>query len=119
PGSTTTFCAGGNVVLTGSSTTTGVTYQWSNTSGTITGATNAAYTATTSSSYTVTATNAGCTATSTATVVTVNPTPAMPTISGSPLTFCSGGSVTLSANDATSGVTYQWYKGGTAIAGST
>ena len=63
---------------------------------------NRSYTAsispTTSGSYTVQVTNAaGCqSASSAATVVTVNALPATPTISaGGPLTFCAGGSVTL------------------------
>jgi len=69
-GSATTFCAGGNVVLTSSSATS---YLWS------TGATTQSITVTTSGSYSVTVTNSsGCSATSTATTVTAN---ALPVIS--------------------------------------
>jgi len=119
-GGTTTFCSGGSVTLTGSSSTPGVTYQWLNGGTAIAGATNAAYTATTSGSYTISATASGCSSTSTATTVTVNPTPVTPTISaGGTTTFCSGGSVTLTGSSSTPGVTYQWLNGGTAIAGAT
>ena len=63
-GSATTFCAGGNVVLTSS---TGTSYLWS------TGASTQSINVTTSGSYSVTVTNAsGCSATSTATTVIVN-----------------------------------------------
>jgi hypothetical protein len=89
-----TFCAGGSVTLTSSSNTGNV---WS------TGATTQSITASTAGTYTVTVTNGnGCSATSTGTTVTVNPNPAAPTISaGGPLTFCAGGSVTLTSSSAT------------------
>ena len=88
----TTFCSGGSVTLT-SSSVTGNT--WSN------GATTQSITITTSGSYTVTVSNGSCSSTSTATAVTVNPLPAIPTITaGGPTTFCSGGSVTLTSSSA-------------------
>lgn len=66
PSGATTFCAGGSVTLTASA---GTSYSWSN------GATTPSITVTTTGSYTVTVTNAsGCSATSAATSVTVNPT---------------------------------------------
>jgi hypothetical protein len=50
-------------------------------------------------------------------VVTVNPQPAMPVVSASgPLTFCSGGSVTLTSSVSPN---YQWYKNGVQISGAT
>src|SRR5665811_1888433 len=64
-------------------------------------------------SYTVQVTNAaGCqSASSAATVVTVNALPATPTITaGGPLTFCAGGSVTLTSS---AGTTYLWSTGAT------
>ncbi|MFN5133930.1 MAG: gliding motility-associated C-terminal domain-containing protein [Chitinophagaceae bacterium] len=109
-GGSTTFCAGGSVVLTSSSASGNV---WS------TGATTQSITVSTSGTYTVAVTTAGCTsATSAATTVTVNALPSTPTItSGGPVTFCSGGSVTLSA---TAGATsYRWFKDGTLISGAT
>ncbi|WP_440239504.1 hypothetical protein, partial [Cytophaga sp.] len=72
---TTSFCTGGSVVLS-ANTGTGLTYQWSNTAGAISGATNATYTASAASSYTVKVTNSNnCSATSAATVITVNALP--------------------------------------------
>ncbi len=103
-GGPTTFCTGGSVTLTSS---TGTTYLWS------TGATTPSITVTTGGSYSVTVTNAaGCSsASSAATVVTVNSLPATPTISaGGPLTFCTGGSVTLTSSP---GTTYSWSNGAT------
>jgi PKD repeat protein len=98
----TTFCAGGSVTLTSSS---GVSYLWS------TGAITQSIVVTTSGSYTVAVTSGpGCTGTSSATVVTVNPVPT-PTITASgPITFCTGGSVTLTS---TAGSSYLWSDGET------
>ncbi len=113
-GSSTTFCTGGSVVLTSSSATGN---QWYKNGVAISGATNQTYTATTSGSYTVVVTNAnGCSSTSAATTVTVNSIPSTPTISGSPTTFCSGGSVVLTSSSASGN---QWYKNGVAISGAT
>ncbi len=92
-GGPTTFCAGGSVTLT-SSSATGNT--WS------TGATTQSITVTTAGSYTVTVSNGSCSSTSSTTVVTVNPLPAIPTITaGGSTTFCTGGSVTLTSSSAT------------------
>ncbi len=103
-GGSTTFCAGGSVTLTSSA---GTSYLWS------TGATTASINVTTAGSYTVQVTNAaGCQSpSSTATVVTVNPAPATPTImAGGPTSFCAGGSVTLTSSTGTS---YLWSTGET------
>jgi hypothetical protein len=88
-GGPTTFCAGGSVILTAASTTTGVTYAWFLDGNAITGATSATITANATGNYTVVSTSAtgGCTATSTATTVTVNPLPT-PTITGLNATYC-------------------------------
>jgi gliding motility-associated-like protein len=98
----TTFCAGNSVTLTSSA---GTTYLWS------TGATTESINVTTSGSYKVRVTNVnGCqSAESVATIVTVNPLPATPTITaGGPTTFCDGDSVTLTSS---SGSTYLWSNG--------
>jgi gliding motility-associated-like protein len=59
---------------------------------------------------------AGCDSTVTYNL-TVNPSPATPTITaGSATAFCAGGSVVLTATAASS---YAWYKDGTAISGAT
>ncbi|MEI6815096.1 MAG: hypothetical protein WCL14_00700, partial [Bacteroidota bacterium] len=94
----TTFCAGGSVNLNA-----GVyaQYIWGN------GATTQIITVTASGTYPVTVTNAGgCTGTSTITV-TVNANPST-TITGSPTTFCAGGSVTLNAGTFS---LYHWSTG--------
>jgi hypothetical protein len=89
----TTFCQGGSVVLT-SSSTTGNT--WSN------GATTQSITVTNGGSYSVTVSNGNCSVTSASTVVTVNPVPLTPTISASgSTTFCQDGSVVLSSSSTT------------------
>lgn len=92
-GGSTTFCDGGSVTLTSSQ---GTGNTWSTTE------TTQAISATAAGSYTVTYTNAnGCSATSTPLTITVNPLPTAPTISTSgSTTFCDGGSVTLSASQA-------------------
>ncbi|TDX02023.1 Ig-like domain-containing protein [Dinghuibacter silviterrae] len=116
---TTTFCQGGSVVLT--ATSTGATsFQWYLNGTAITGATANNYTATTGGNYTVTATNASGTSTASAsTTVTVNPNPVTPTVTaGSSTTFCSGGSVSLTAN-ASGATGYQWSMNGAAISGAT
>jgi len=95
----TTFCAGGSVTLTSGA---GTSYLWSN------GATTQSIIVTTSGSYTVQVTNAaGCQSPASDPVtVTVNSLPAAPTITSSgPVTFCAGGSVTLTSS---AGTTYLW-----------
>ncbi len=110
----TTFCQGGSVVLT---TTSTATLQWLKDGVAISGATSQSYTATQSGSYTVQAGTGNCTATSTAIVVIVTSTPATPTITTSgATTFCQGGNVVLSTTSTT---TLQWLKDGTAISGAT
>src|SRR5207237_1179671 len=71
----------------------GYTYLWSS------GATTRSINVSTSGSFTVTVNDANaCTATSAATIVTVNANPSTPTITaGGPTTFCNGGSVTPAA----------------------
>jgi hypothetical protein len=99
-----TFCQGGSVTLTSS---TGSSYLWSN------GATTQSITVSNSGSYTVQVTNAnGCqSAVSAAVTVMVNPLPATPTITASsPVTFCQGGSVTLTSS---AGNSYLWSNGAT------
>jgi uncharacterized repeat protein (TIGR01451 family) len=58
--------------------------------------------------------NNSSTASTTANVITC----AAPTITGGPTTFCSGGSVLLTAN-ATGATAYQWFKTNVAISGAT
>ncbi len=95
----TTFCQGGSVTLNAGNGFTA--YAWSDGAGT-----GQTANITQSGSYVVTVTQNGCTASSTATVVTVNNNPA-PTVSAAgPTTFCSPGSVTLDAGTGYS--SYAW-----------
>jgi hypothetical protein len=113
-----TFCQGDSVMMTANSGT-GYTYQWYNTAGAIGSATGQSYTATSSSGYYVIITNTfGCSATSATTNVVVNPLPNVAITPSGPTLLCSGGSVTLNAA-AVAGYSYQWFVGGSAIAGAT
>ena len=105
----TTFCPGGSVTLTASA---GASYLWS------TGETTQSIEVTTSENITVQVTNAaGCSATSSPAVVTVNPAAITPVISaGGPTTFCAGGSVALISSEASGN---QWKLNGAPISGAT
>ena len=104
---TTSFCAGGSVILTAS---TGASYKWFN--GTTQVGTAATYTATATGAYTVEVTNtAGCKATSAATIITVNALPTA-TITAPATSFCTGGSVILTAS---AGASYKWFNGTTQV----
>lgn len=98
----TSFCQGGSVTLTSGSSSS---YQWQPG-----GQTTQSITATTSGTYTVKVFNAaGCSATSTPTVVTVN-TPTVPTITpGGSTTINQGQTVTLTSS---AGASYSWIPNG-------
>ncbi|MBK7384162.1 MAG: hypothetical protein IPI81_12680 [Flavobacteriales bacterium] len=113
----TSFCTGGNVVLS-ASTGSGYTYQWKKNGTNISGATSSAYTATTSGAYSLVITAGACSSTSASTTVTVNTAPTATISASGVTTFCSGGSVTLTANSGT-GYTYQWRNNGANISGAT
>ncbi|WP_074958795.1 beta strand repeat-containing protein [Chryseobacterium formosense] len=116
-GGPTTFCTGGNVLLTSTYNTTGA-YQWYRNGTAISGAIYYEYTATTPGTYTVTRELNGCTSPASAGVaVTVNSNSTAPTVSaGGPTTFCTGGNVNLTSSSATGN---QWYKDGAIISGAT
>ena len=96
------ICQGSKVTLTANS---GSSYLWS------TGATTQSIEVSTSGSYSVTVRNAlGCSATSPATVVTVNPLPNLFISASGPTTLCAGDAVLLTAS--TDG-TYLWSNGAT------
>jgi gliding motility-associated-like protein len=102
-GGPTTFCNGNNVTLNSSA---GNSYLWSN------GETTQSITVTNAGTYSVVVTNNfGCSSiSSVSTNVVVNPGPGVPAITGGPLSFCAGGSVTLSAP---AGFSYLWSNGST------
>jgi hypothetical protein len=98
----TTFCQGGSVTI---ATSGGTSYAWSN------GSTAQSIIPTTSNTYSVIITGAnGCTATSNAINVTVNPTPTAVITPSGATTFCEGSSVNLVASG---GASYAWNNGST------
>ncbi|MCO4291975.1 hypothetical protein NF867_03755, partial [Solitalea sp. MAHUQ-68] len=116
----TTFCNGGSVTLT-APVQSNVNYQWYQ-GATAVGTNSNTLIVTTAGSYTVKVTNTitTCSATSPATVVTVNSVPTVTLNAPGPYTFCQGGSQVISVpNQSASGVTYQWYNGATLIGGAT
>ncbi len=100
-GGPTTFCSGGDVILTSSP---GTNYLWS------TGATSQSISVSETGSYTVRVINSGCQSEASAvTSVIVNPVPIAPTITASSSTIiCSGGNVTLTGS---AGSSYLWSNG--------
>ncbi len=99
----TTFCSGGSVILTSSSSNSNT---WSN------GSTSQSITINQSGTYSVTVSNGNCSSTSLPTLVIVNPSPSIPIINQSgPTTFCSGGSVILTSSSMSNNI---WSNGSTA-----
>ena len=117
PQSSTTFCQGSSVILN-ASTEVGNTYEWYKNGIVINGSITSSYTANQSGSYSVKVMNGACNATSSVTIITVNPNPSAIITPQSSTTFCQGGSVILNASSG-SGNTYEWYKDGNIINGST
>ena len=114
----TTFCAGGSVTLN-ANTGTGLTYLWKKYGNPIAGATSSSYVATGAGVYKVVVTNAaGCSATSSSVIVTVNPLPAATATASGSTAICPGSSVSLNANTG-AGLNYQWRKYSNDISGAT
>ncbi len=108
PAGSTTFCEGGSVLLSSSSVSGN---QWNLDGDPILSATGADYLATAGGTYTVTVTEApGCITTSAGIEVVVNPTPAMPVISGNN-TVCTGGTTTINSSEILGG-SYSWFENG-------
>jgi len=102
-------CSNTNVVLIGSSSTSGVTYSWTGPDGYT--ATGASTTVTAAGNYTVTVTNPnnGCNTSVTAAAVTQNITiPQAVSASVSDKLTCRTSSVTLTGGSTTPDVTYAW-----------
>lgn len=105
----TSICSGRSVTLTSSAATT---YHWTG------GQTTQSITVSAAGSYIVTVTSTGrCgTAASTATAVTVNPTPVAGVSPVGPIIICGSGSQILTASGTG---TYQWLKNGAPLASQT
>lgn len=117
-GSSTTFCSPGSVILT-SNSFSGVVYQWRKNGVDIVNATNQNYTANSVGTYRVVQTANGCNKSSAnVSVSTASSVSSVISASG-PTSFCTGGSVVLSANNAIPGYNYQWKNGGVNINGAT
>jgi hypothetical protein len=117
PNSATTFCSGGNVVLS-ANTGSGFSYQWAKNFSNINGATSANYTASSNGDYQVKISSPGCTTWSAPITVAINTSLIAKITAKGSTSFCPGSSVTLFANTC-SGYIYQWKKNGTDISGAT
>jgi Secretion system C-terminal sorting domain/Fibronectin type III domain len=94
-------------------------YQWKKNGVSIPGANTYTYSASTTGVYTCTASLSCGTGTSNPRSITIENPPTQKTLSASgALTFCQGGSVTLSLTP-TAGLTYQWQKNNVDIPGAT
>ncbi len=113
-GSTATICSGASLTID-ANTGVGLTYQWLLGGAAISGAVSSTYTTSNAGDYSVIVTNAtGCSATSTVLTVSINPSPTANIALSGPITFCQGGSVTMSTIDS-AGYSYQWYDAAGAI----
>lgn len=101
-------CTASNVILTGSSSTPGVTYSWSGPDGFSAG--SAVATAITPGGYTLTVTDPsnGCTSTAMATVTQDLAPPASVTATPSNQLTCAQSTATLTGNSTTTGAAYVW-----------
>lgn len=113
-----TFCNGGSVLLTANSFA-GVSYQWQKNSADISGATNQSYNANSTGMYRVKQTANGCFKYSSGVSVSTAATSVSASIAANgATTFCNGGSVVLSVNNAIPGYNFQWQNNGANIGGA-
>ncbi len=115
-GGSTTFCQGGNVLLT--ATYSGAAVQWKKNGTNIPGAISPTYLVTAKGTYTCETTSACDTELSTGIFVNVLKNPPATITAGGATTFCAGGSVTLTETPV-AGCSYQWYKGASFLVGAT
>lgn len=123
-----TVVAGSPASLTvQASGTAPLTYQWSKNGTAIFGATSATYSIASAASadagsYTVAVGNSAGTVTSSAATITVQPAPIPPSITSQPsnVTVVAGSPASLSVQaSGTAPLSYQWFKGASAISGAT
>jgi hypothetical protein len=119
PSGNVAICQNSNILLN-ANTGSGLTYQWLQGGGNISGATNASYTATAAGSYTVKVTNTSttCVNTSAATTVTVNSLPSVAITPNTTQAICPGDSVVF-ASTAPTATAYQWLQNGTPASNAT
>jgi hypothetical protein len=106
PNGNQTLCAGDSILLTASSTNSGLTYHWRKNGIIITGASDSLYYATQNGDYDVVVTNAnGCSSISSVANVQNGPGQNTPTvaITASDSSFCSGTGITISASSTFGG----------------
>ena len=112
-----TFCDGSSVILNASAIA-GYNYVWKESGVPIAGATASSYQTGQAGIYTVTVTDSNtCLKTSSAKTVAVNPKPVVTAFAGN-TSLCQGDTVLLTAS-ATAGVTFQWQKNNSNVAGGT
>jgi hypothetical protein len=125
-GSNSPVCAGDNILLNSASSTSGVSYNWTGPNSftsTIQNPPIASATQLMAGTYSVTASQNGCTSAAGTTTVIVN-TPATPTasiaVTGSSNTTCSGQSITFSVTPTNGGSNpaYQWLVNNVAASGT-
>ncbi len=109
----TTVCAPGTVLIN-ANTASGLTYQWQRNGNTITGATNIAYSASATGSYSVNVSNGACAVSSLPVQVTIDPLPVDTLIVYAPRVICSGSTLLMQAA-LNAAFQYQWMLNGTAI----
>jgi hypothetical protein len=112
------ICAGNFTTFTGGG---GGNYQWRDATGLISGATSSTFTTGTAGSYRVIVTNptTGCKDSSVAVAVNVNPVPTVSIAPALTTAICADSSQKLTSIITGTGLTYQWFRGGTAIASAT
>ena len=113
------LCVGDNFQLLSNVAPGTVTYNWTGPGGFTSAAPNPTRNGATinmAGTYNLTISLNGCTSNQGSVNVVISDNPAVPAISGGPLTFCSGGNVTLTSSSATGN---QWYLNGNPIAGAT
>lgn len=113
-----TFCDNGIAHLTAAPEGAGYSYQWSNESGAIVGATSATYAASGTGDYHVTISLGSCAVNSNAISIAVNPAPVATITPPDAIISCKFVSYTLTAN-AGAGLTYQWFKNSLLLSGAT